>query len=265
MLCAPAVPGLSLAEIVVGPNISFDQHAHAEARMILTLSGGFEERCGLRHFTCGVNSVLFRRAGQTHANRFHGMGARYLSVRFDAGWIDQLADIEPHHEFQDSAEFAPLVMRIQREFQTHDAAAPISVQCGILDILSRLMRLRAVQPENRAPHWMPRVKELLRSNASSRLDIFNLAAEAGVHPAHLSRTFRKHVGCTLGGYLRKQRVEFACSEMRDTYRSLADIALSCGFVDQSHFSRVFRRQMGISPKHYRSIVGRHQSRANLQV
>jgi len=59
--------------------------------------------------------------------------------------------------------------------------------------------------------------------------------------------------------LLRRRVEVAKSLMRDRRLSLADIALSAGFADQSHFTRVFTQQVGISPNAWRRTVTGGQS------
>ena len=52
-------------------------------------------------------------------------------------------------------------------------------------------------------------------------------------------------------FLRKLRLRLASRALMDTDESLAEIALKCGFSDQSHFSREFRRQFGRTPREYR--------------
>jgi len=54
-----------------------------------------------------------------------------------------------------------------------------------------------------------------------------------------------------GAYVARRRIESACRAMLSSDASLADIALSHGFCDQSHFTRTFRRWMGLSPRVWR--------------
>ena len=79
-----------------------------------------------------------------------------------------------------------------------------------------------------------------------------LAAAAGVHPAHLTRVFRRAHGCSVGDWYRARRIERAAQELLLGESSLADVALRHGFCDQSHFNRVFGRLVGTSPGRYRS-------------
>lgn len=112
---------------------------------------------------------------------------------------------------------------------------------------------RTKTPERRPPQWIESAQELLRSRLKNPPDLLETARIAGVHPSHLSRAFRQFTGMTVGAYLRRERVHFACSLLHQSQYSLAEIAQEAGFYDQAHFSRVFRRQVGLSPKEFRSL------------
>jgi AraC family transcriptional regulator len=84
------------------------------------------------------------------------------------------------------------------------------------------------------------------------LTLDGIAKSVGTHPVHLARAFRQHHYCTIGEYIRKLRVEFACCEITTTDSSLAEIAARTGFYDQSHFSRTFKRIIGVTPREYRA-------------
>jgi AraC family transcriptional regulator len=79
----------------------------------------------------------------------------------------------------------------------------------------------------------------------------------GVHPVTLARGFRRRFGCTMGDYVRQRRIERAMEQLRSSHDSLAEIALQNGFADQSHFSNLFRRTVGLSPSRYRRLVAVH--------
>jgi AraC family transcriptional regulator len=74
----------------------------------------------------------------------------------------------------------------------------------------------------------------------------------GVHPVHLAREFRRHFGRTVGGYIRQQRIDQACRELKKDGAPLAEIALSVGFSNQSHFTRAFKSVTGTTPSSFRN-------------
>jgi AraC family transcriptional regulator len=104
--------------------------------------------------------------------------------------------------------------------------------------------------------WMTRVLRFLNANYPDRLPLAKIAQVAGVHPVHLMRTFRQVHGCTLGLYVQRLRIECARRKLISTDLAITEIALACGFCDQSHFTRVFRSHVGTSPRRFRESKGR---------
>ncbi len=84
------------------------------------------------------------------------------------------------------------------------------------------------------------------------LRLTGLAAELGVHPAHLSRMFRRALGVTLSSYVLRRRVDLVCAALAsDREASLARLAQETGFADQSHLCRSFLRVTGLTPGAWR--------------
>ena len=82
-------------------------------------------------------------------------------------------------------------------------------------------------------------------------DLAEIAGAAGVHRVHLSREFRRYFSTTVGEFLRRKRIEHACQLVSTTEMPLAEIAMTCGFSDQSHLARHFRHMLGTTPREFR--------------
>ena len=106
------------------------------------------------------------------------------------------------------------------------------------------------------PKWLERVRNILEQRFAEPFKLSEIAAEAGVHPVHLAREFRKHYGTSVGEYLRRVRIEYACRELMGSNAAVTNIAFAAGFADQSHFSRTFKRLCGTTPGRYRASVVR---------
>jgi len=78
-----------------------------------------------------------------------------------------------------------------------------------------------------------------------------IAASVHLSPSHISGLFRKETGQTVSAYIGFVRIEKSKQLLKTTQLSIAEIASRCGFEEQSYFSRVFRKQTGLSPKAYR--------------
>jgi AraC family transcriptional regulator len=83
-----------------------------------------------------------------------------------------------------------------------------------------------------------------------------LASACRLSPSHFSKAFRHTVGCPPHQWLLTQRVERAKHLILNTSQSLSEIALTTGFADQSHLTRVFSQRVKASPAAWRRSQGR---------
>lgn len=102
-----------------------------------------------------------------------------------------------------------------------------------------------------APWQERRVKEMIAANLDGEIRLADLAAECRLSVGHFVRAFRRTANTTPYQWLLHRRIDHAKTLMRDGSQTLADVALACGFADQSHFTRTFSRLVGISPRSWR--------------
>jgi AraC family transcriptional regulator len=102
-----------------------------------------------------------------------------------------------------------------------------------------------------APWQERRAKEILSSNLAGNVGLEALAQECGLSVSHFSRAFRHSTGAPPHQWLLERRVDVAKPLLRDRQLALSEVALACGFADQSHFTRIFTRLVGVSPGAWR--------------
>jgi AraC-like DNA-binding protein len=102
-----------------------------------------------------------------------------------------------------------------------------------------------------APWQERRAKEFLSANLDGRVMLKEVARECGLSASHFSRAFHRTVGTAPHHWLLTHRIKVAKQKLRDGRLSLLDVALGCGFADQSHLTRVFTRIVGVSPGAWR--------------
>jgi AraC-like DNA-binding protein len=146
-----------------------------------------------------------------------------------------------------------LARRVYREFFQTDDASAVVIEGLMLEIMGESAR-SAAETGSRPPRWLLQAREIVRERFSEHLTLSDLAASVGVHPVHLAQTFHRHYCCTVGEFLRKLRIEYACRQLVASEASIVEIALAAGFCDQSHFTRTFKRCTGLAPAQYRDTV-----------
>jgi AraC family transcriptional regulator len=139
---------------------------------------------------------------------------------------------------------------LQNEFRRADRYSPLIVETLLCDLVSRHLNIIGDRSSAR-PRWLGALLDYLDDMFDQEWSLQNMAAEMGVHPVYLCRTFAEHFDCTLGEYIRKQRVLRAWQLLAIGESTLAEIASQSGFADQSHFTRAFKNHFGITPGEWR--------------
>jgi AraC family transcriptional regulator len=152
----------------------------------------------------------------------------------------------------EGAVLSALAIRLYKEFRTMDNVSALAIEGLMLEILAHMMRHSAEGAGRRPPGWFKQAREFLHEHFDEPLTLAQVGEAVGVHPVYLARSFRHYRHCTVGEYVRRLRIEFACRELINTNLPLAEIALAAGFCAQSHFSSTFKRQTGLTPAQYRA-------------
>jgi len=101
-------------------------------------------------------------------------------------------------------------------------------------------------------HGFERVVAHIRDHYPEHVTNRQLAAVAHLSVRTFERKFHDSFHVTPQQYVRKLRVRMACRGLVFTEKPLAEVAFECGFADQSHLGREFRRETGLSPRAYRA-------------
>jgi AraC family transcriptional regulator len=99
---------------------------------------------------------------------------------------------------------------------------------------------------------LQRVCDYVEAHLDEDLSLTMLADIACLSPYHFSRSFKQSIGVGPQRYVIQRRLERAKTLLRRTREPLALIALEAGFADQSHFTTIFHREMGITPGRFRT-------------
>ncbi|EGG93529.1 Transcriptional regulator, AraC family [gamma proteobacterium IMCC1989] len=132
----------------------------------------------------------------------------------------------------------------------------LRLQEQALFIMVDLLRRYSCSPKNKTnyrsglrPTALNRVIEYIHENLDQKVTIDSLATVAGISPFHFIRMFKISTGETPHQRIMDIRISEATHLLKQGETQL-ETALSCGFVDQSHFSRTFKKHYGVTPKQF---------------
>lgn len=248
--------GLILSELNHAGPRKLPSHAHQLAYFCLLLKGNYWEQFGRKRVNYKPFTVMFHPSGTAHVDEIGPDGGRFFGVEVKAEWMDRLRECLGAVDLDSSlheGELAWLAMRLYREHRQADACSMLVIEGLVLEMLALVGRMKDVK-EPHCPPWLARAVELLNEEFRGNLKVQEIANEIGVHPFHLSRVFRNVHRQTIGEYVQKLRVDYACKELARPENDLASVALASGFADQSHFTRVFKNVTGMTPGAFRLIA-----------
>ncbi|HTE54949.1 MAG TPA: AraC family transcriptional regulator [Kofleriaceae bacterium] len=246
------VSGLILSEAHYRPELRVPPHVHQRAYFGFLVGGGYWEELGRRAITCAPLSVVFHPPREVRRGVISQGGARMFHAELPDTWMERVRElgVVPDEAFDHHrGPLVQLARSLYREFRHPDASSPIVIEGIALEMLGGLLRGRVAS--DRGAPWIGRARELLHARALDAPGLDEVAAELGVAPIRLARAFRRTYGESPGQYLRRERIRAACQRMAEPGVSLAAIAAELGFTDQSHFTRVFRKQVGTTPGAWR--------------
>jgi PAS domain S-box-containing protein len=115
---------------------------------------------------------------------------------------------------------------------------------------------RDLRPANTAPNETAALSKALRfaqAHPDSTLKVSDLAARAKLSAFQFDQRIRTMFGLSAGQYLTRLRIDQASERLRQSDEAISQIALDCGYADQTAFTRQFRKIVGLSPGQYRKM------------
>ncbi len=153
-----------------------------------------------------------------------------------------------------------LMLGIRDVLENWDPSATAYVDYLVRAIAARLIREHSSisAPPNTAylrakmgRGQLAKAIDFMEANLDRSIDLTAIASAAGSSPSHFARQFRTAVGITPHRYLMQLRAERAKRLLTETGQPVAEIAFSCGFANQEHLTRLFKRFCGATPAAYR--------------
>lgn len=252
-------------------------HDHDYYEICLVLRGRAEHRTCDGMQVLGPGMVVVVAPGGVHAfSRLHGLeviNVYYLAEWLSAGWREhwgerglvplflaevlfrrrgpvrpEVFQLEPREAAAVEAELTEIRQELERS-----SPSPLFVKAAFLKLLVRLSRgCDATGKDFSAPVWsvMHAIETWVENGRP--FDLRTLGQAWPVSPDHGSRLFRGATGLAPLAYYQRRRVQHACARLLDAERTVTEIAHELGFADAAHFSRIFSKYAGLTPRAYRA-------------
>lgn len=249
------VEGMALRLVEYPSGFSMPWHDHEQGCLSFVLRGVAVGADRVTGFQAEAGEMMAVPPGRPHWNRFEGR-VRTFDVVLRASVLERVRDefrLESLRPVSRRVEFGAMVRRLEVDLEEGTLGGALMVESRTLHLLD-LARDKGSVEVGDPPAWLETAREYLHAHYSDAVGLDALAGLVGVHPSHLARTFRAVMGCTVGDYLRRVRVDEARRLLR-TDVPLGDVALRVGFADQSHFCKSFRRETGMTPSSARRNAG----------
>ena len=226
-------------------------HSHELSFLCLLLEGDYVEEFGRRRLEYRPFTVAFHPPGFHHRDEIGPSGGRFFCVQARPALLSMMSEesraLDSTPDLR-GGDVLWLTLRLHREHSS--ATSSLAVESLALEAFAAALHLRTIV-ESCAPFWLRRVVARLHDEFTCPLTLDELARDAGVHPVHLARTFRRFCGQTPGDYQRRLRLQFVCVQLGKPACDLAALSAEAGFTDQSHLTRAFKQRLGLTPGAFR--------------
>jgi AraC family transcriptional regulator len=239
------------------PSPPVPRHFHERGLIAFVLRGHVVDENRGRRTTLLPGNVLFLPPGEPHAVSLLSTAGRVFSIEVGTDWLA--------NALGGRGEFPVDRLRLQEPWVSGAAArlyhcfsaGPNACSVKLEELVQSLFcqPLNAGEPVQRpAPRWLRRAMEVVADRSHEPIRMRDVAAEVGVHPVTLSRSFHSSYGMTLSAFLQRRRLELARVALATSDLHIGAIALAHGFADHAHFTRTFRRFVGMAPSAYRAAL-----------
>jgi len=167
-----------------------------------------------------------------------------------------------HAQLRDASAFTDValdsLMERLRDELMHQQASPLFIQ-GIAQAvaihLARNYALTVEESRNISPslpgYKLRQITDWMVEHVAEDLNLDRLAAQVGLSKFHFHRLFKRALGVAPARHHINLRMDVARRLLRETKKSVVDVALDVGYANPSHFAQLFRRETGLSPSDYR--------------
>ena len=249
-------PLLTAEELIARPELP-PRGDIVQRKLVITLSGAFEFQVGRSSTWVDSSRLLFAHPGESYADRhvLAGVGHRSLILTpHDEALAEAWGELPSSRTGRARACSPRTQMLAQRLRRASQPLAAEELGVAILEDCAAERRSLGGLDQR----CVRRAKAILHDCPDGRLSLTEIAAMLGVTSVYLTQSFKRAEGMPLYRYQTLLRLSRALDRLPES-NDITDLAFELGFSSHSHFSAVFRNELGTTPSNYRSQARPHAS------
>ena len=193
--------------------------------------------------------IMAYNQGEIHRNRFTAFPSKNLNLELKEDFFTK-NELSFHHLNTSSTcqtEAYLELIKIYNELLIADVYTKDTIQASLTSLFT------PTPISSHKPVWVDQLKEIIEDRYNEFVSLEEFSQVLNVHPVTISKYFKKYFHESLGGYMRKVKVQRALHYLFHTQMPITEIAYASGFSDHSHMIRVFKLYLGSSPKKIRKF------------
>ncbi|ASS68586.1 MULTISPECIES: AraC family transcriptional regulator [unclassified Paenibacillus] len=254
--------------------ILFEAHWHNHMELLYIREGHAVVECNYASYEAGPGDLIAVNSNDIHMGILLSDEIEYDCLIADLGLLQSLSPdaaetkyITPivqnrilfRNVIRGDGQLNDCMEQLQGEFAWRQPGFELSVKSLLYRLLTLLLRgyveVRLTEPESRARlRNLERFRPIfhhIETHYTEELTVDSLAGLASLSRFHFSRLFRQLTGRTVTDYVNRIRINKSEDLLRNTEKTIAEIAMAAGYNDLSYFSRTFRRYRGLAPSEVR--------------
>jgi len=244
--------GLILTESKYNRKSSLPLHYHQNPYFCYVLSGNYSEHSFKKHLICEAGDIIFHPGNTEHHNDFNETSSTCFNLELSDQWLEKVfeSNLKPNSIIK--AKGTPvqnIIIKMYKEFKEPDTLSSLMIEGLMIEALVSFSR--DSKQNDAHPYFIKKVKNYIDERYFSNPSLSELAGLSQVSREHLVREFKKSFNMTIGEYIRQIKVKHACNKLKFTNLDLREIVYETGFSDQSHFNKVFKKIIGVTPLEYK--------------
>lgn len=249
------INGLIFTDTYYKTKDNFEPHCHENYYLAYVINGHYLEKDKKKSTRCLPGSVVAHKVNEVHSNTSFSENCRILNIEFEQNWFNKngISCETAEQRFEcNSVTLRYAFQKIADELSCGDVFSGIGAESALMKSVGEIFMTGSINAD--VPGWVKTIKEIMHYENAADINLGYISRAVNRHPMHISREFPKYFRCSMSEYARYAKVERALSSLAVKEIPLSEISYICGFTDQSHFIKVFKKITGITPKVYRDLI-----------